>query len=180
MQSLLPGSSKHEVKVVGLQTQICKCVIWTIFGSWSNDVGNIKTSKAFIYPRGRGLGRLNRNGVGEKSLRYFLWVHWSFKILSEGHESFLTSLRPKCYNGYFIKNFIEMPSNIPFHKMYTFMKAHYQLYEGWGGGGSYKFWRCPRGGRGVKDTERGAVKKYRPSSSQRIKNEHSLALNFSC
>ena len=180
MQSLLPGSSKHEVKVVGLQIQICKCVIWTIVGSWSNDVGNIKTSKAFIYPRGRGLGRLNRNGAGEKSLRYFLWVHWSFKILSEGHESFLTSLRPKCYNGYFIRNFIEMPSNIPFHKMYTFMKAHYQLYEGWGRGGSYKFWLCPWGGRGVKDTERGAVKKYLPSSSQRIKNEHFLALNFSC
>ena len=72
-----------------------------------------------------------------------------------------------------------MPSNIPFHKMYTFMKAHYQLYEGWGGGGHISF-DVARGGGGVKDTERGAVKKYRPSSSQRIKNEHSLALNFSC
>ena len=59
------------------------------------------------------------------------------------------------------------------------MKAHYQLYEGWGGG-VISVLTLPEGGRGVKDTERGAVKKYRPSSYQRIKNEHSLALNFSC
>ena len=109
---------------------------------------------------GGGWGRLNRNGVGEKSLRCFLWVHWSFKILSEGHESFLMSLRPKCYNGYFIRNFIEMPSNSPFHDMKTFMKAHYQLYEGWGEG--HISFDVARGGGGIKDTERGAVKKIPP------------------
>lgn len=179
MQSLLPGSSKHEVKVVGLQTQICKCVIWTIFGSWSNDVGNIKTSKAFIYPRGRGLGRLNRNGVGEKSLRYFLWVHWSFKILYKWGSwkfSHVTNTITAILSRTSLKCHQTSPSIRCIHSW----KLTTSYMKDGGGGGSYKFWRCPRGGRGVKDTERGAVKKYRPSSSQRIKNEHSLALNFSC
>ena len=32
--------------------------------------------------------------------------------------------------------------------MYTFMKAHYQLYEGWGGGGGHISFDVARGGGG--------------------------------
>ena len=148
MQSLLPGSSKHEVKVVGLQTQICKCVIWTIFGSWSNDVGNIKTSKAFIYLRGRGLGRLNRNGVGQKSLRYFLWVHWSFKILSEGRvmKVFSRHFDPNAITAILSRTSLKCHQTSPSIRCIHSWKLTTSYMKDGGGGGSYKFWRCPRGG----------------------------------